>query len=87
MNLQAGSLAQNYPVAFTEPFLFDRAITGGIDLFKRRLDYVSQFTQNSAGGNLIFGFPLDRDFTRMFVNYSYEHTQVEDLNSFYQDPP
>ena len=85
VNLQAGTLAQNYQVAFTEPYLFDRAITGGIDVFKRKLDYVSQFTQDSVGFNLIFGFPL-KDFTRMFVNYSYEHTQVVNVNSLYQDP-
>jgi outer membrane protein insertion porin family len=28
--------AKLYQLAFTEPFLFDRAITGGFDLFKRR---------------------------------------------------
>jgi outer membrane protein assembly factor BamA len=85
VNLQAGSRAQNYQIAFTEPYLFDRAITGGIDVFKRRLEYISQFTQDSTGGNIIFGFPL-KDFTRMFLNYSYEHTKVVDLNPAYQDP-
>jgi outer membrane protein assembly factor BamA len=79
VNLQVGSRAQNYQVAFTEPYLFDRAITGGIDVFKRRLEYISQFTQESTGGNIIFGFPL-KDFTRMFLNYSLEHTKVTDVN-------
>ena len=36
VSLQGGSRAQNYQLAFTEPFLFDRNITGGIDVFKRR---------------------------------------------------
>jgi outer membrane protein insertion porin family len=85
VNLQAGSRAQNYMVAFTEPYLFDRPITGGVDLFKRRLEYVGQFTQDSVGGNIIFGFPL-KDFTRMFLNYSYEHTKVVDLNPAYLNP-
>ena len=30
LSLQAGSRAQNYTLAFTEPFLFDRNITGGV---------------------------------------------------------
>ena len=30
VSLQAGSLAQNYTVGFTEPFLFDRNMTGGV---------------------------------------------------------
>ena len=85
VNLQAGTLAQNYQVSFTEPYLFDRAITGGVSLFKRKLDYQSQFTQSSWGGDLIFGFPL-KDFTRLFLDYSYEHTDVVNVNTIYQDP-
>jgi outer membrane protein insertion porin family len=85
VSLQAGSRAQNYQVAFTEPYLFDRAITGGIDVYKRELRYLYQFTQSSVGGNLIFGFPV-RDFTRLFINYSYEQTRVKDLNPLYTDP-
>jgi outer membrane protein insertion porin family len=85
VNLQAGSRAQNYMVAFTEPYLFDRPITGGIDVFKRRLEYIGQFTQDSVGGNVMFGFSL-KDFTRMFLNYSYEHTKVVDLNPAYLNP-
>jgi outer membrane protein insertion porin family len=82
VNLQAGTLSQNFQVGFTEPYLFDRAITGGIDVFKRRLQYQSQFTQSSWGGNIIFGFPV-KDFTRFYINYSYEHTEVTDVNSIY----
>jgi outer membrane protein assembly complex protein YaeT len=85
VNLQAGSRAQNYMVAFTEPYLFDRPITGGVDVFKRRLEYIGQFTQDSVGGNIIFGFPLAEQ-TRMFLNYSYEHTKVVDLNPAYLNP-
>ena len=36
LSLQAGSRAQNYSLAFTEPFLFDRNITGGVNVFKTR---------------------------------------------------
>ncbi len=36
VSLQAGDRAQNYQLAFTEPFLFDRNITGGFDVYKRR---------------------------------------------------
>ena len=33
----AGKRAKNYQVAFTEPFLFDRPITAGVDVFRREL--------------------------------------------------
>jgi outer membrane protein insertion porin family len=80
LSLQQGSRAQNYQVAFTEPFLFDRQITAGIDVFKREVRYISQFTQESAGGNVIFGFGV-QDFARMFFQYAYERVKVTELNT------
>jgi outer membrane protein insertion porin family len=85
LSMQAGSRAENYQVAFTEPFLFDRNITGGIDVFKRSLQYINQFTQSSTGGNLLFGFPV-ADFSRLFLTYSYEGVTVSDLNEAFFDP-
>ena len=85
LSLQAGSRAEQYQLAFTEPFLFDRNITGGIDVFKRKLEYVNQFTQKSTGGNILFGFPV-ADFSRLFLTYSYEGTRVSDFNEAFFDP-
>jgi outer membrane protein insertion porin family len=82
---QAGSRARNYQLAFTEPYLFDRPITLGFDIYTREVRYISQFTQASTGGNVVFGFPL-ADFTRMFLSYSYERVQVKDLNELYLNP-
>jgi outer membrane protein insertion porin family len=85
VSMQAGSRAQNYQLAFTEPFLFDRNMTGGIDIYKRALQYIGYYTQKSTGGNVVFGFPV-ADFSRMFVNYSFEQTKVTDLNEAFTDP-
>jgi len=85
LGIQAGSRSQNYQLAFTEPFLFDRPFTGGFDVFKREVVYPLQFTQASAGTNVQFGFPV-ADFTRGFVAYSYEQVRVKDLNDVYKDP-
>jgi outer membrane protein insertion porin family len=85
LSMQAGSRAQNYQLAFTEPFLFDRNMTGGIDIYKRSLQYIGYYTQKSTGGNLLFGFPV-ADFSRMFVNYSFEQVKVTDLNEAFSDP-
>src|SRR5918997_934866 len=74
LSLQAGSRAENYQLAFSEPFLFDRNITGGIDIYKRKLQYINQFTQDSTGGNILMGFPV-ADFSRLFMTYSYEGTR------------
>ena len=85
VSLQMGSRSENYQVAFTEPFLFDRNITGGVDVYKRTLRYIDQFTQDATGGNVTTGFPL-AGFSRMFMTYSYEATTVSDLNPIYYAP-
>ncbi len=84
LGLQAGERSQNYQLAFTEPFLFDRPITGGFDIYKREVRYISQFTQGSTGGNLVFGFPV-ADFTRAYMGYSFERVTVKDINELYLD--
>jgi outer membrane protein insertion porin family len=79
VSMTAGDRSQNYQLGFTEPFLFDRNITGGFDIYKRSLQYIGYYTQKSTGGNLVFGFPV-ANFSRMFFNYSYETTKIGDLN-------
>jgi outer membrane protein insertion porin family len=86
VSLQGGQRAQNYTLSFTEPFLFDRNITGGANLFRRDVRYVSQFTQQSTGGTLTFGFPVGNGFTRAFTNYSYEQVRVTEINTAFTDP-
>jgi outer membrane protein insertion porin family len=86
VSLQGGQRAQNYTLAFTEPFLFDRNITGGVNLFRSTIRYISQFTQQSTGGTMTFGFPVGRGFTRAFLNYSYQRVRVTEINTAFQDP-
>ena len=84
MSAQQGDRAKNYQIAFTEPFLFDRPITAGVDVFIREIRYINQFTQASTGGNIVYGFQVS-PFSRMFVNYSLENVKVKDLNPLYKD--
>ena len=49
VNIQTGARAHNYQIAFTEPYLFDRPITGGVDVYNREIQYIGQFTQASPG--------------------------------------
>jgi len=84
LSAQQGNRAKNYQLAFTEPFLFDRPMTGGVDLFIREIRYIGLFTQASSGGNIVYGFQV-ADYARMFINYSYERVKVTDLNAAYQD--
>jgi outer membrane protein insertion porin family len=85
VSAQQGSRATNYQLAFTEPFLFDKPQTAGVDLFVRELEYIGLYTQASKGGNVVYGFQV-QDFGRMFVNYSYENVEIRDLNPLFNDP-
>jgi outer membrane protein insertion porin family len=85
LSMSAGSRAQNYSVAFSEPFLFDRNITGGANIFKADVRYIGQFTQKSSGAVVTMGFPIS-GFSRMFVNYSYERVRVTEIADVYQSP-
>jgi len=83
VSAQQGNRAKNYQVGFTEPFLFDRPITAGVDVFNQEIQYINQFTQASTGMNTVWGFPAG-PFSRWFVSYSYQRVQVKDVNPFYQ---
>jgi outer membrane protein insertion porin family len=80
LSLQSGSRANNYQIGFTEPFLFERNITGGANIFKSEVRYVGQYTQSSRGAVLTLGLPVGRGFTRFYTNYSYEQVHVTEIN-------
>jgi outer membrane protein insertion porin family len=82
VSAQQGNRAKNYQVGFTEPFLFDRPITAGIDVFNQEIQYIGQFTQASKGMNTVWGFPAG-PFSRIFVSYSYQAVKVKDLNPLF----
>jgi len=85
VSLQRGSQARQYQVSFSEPYLFDRAITVGADVYTRQYIFPFQFTQESTGTNLIVGLPL-ADYTRLFTGYSYERVKVYDIAPAYLLP-
>jgi outer membrane protein insertion porin family len=84
VSMQTGARVSDYQIAFTEPFLFDRPITGSVDVHKRDIEYLYQFTQGSTGGNVTLGLPL-KNFSRFFINYSYDRVYVRDLNQAFFD--
>jgi outer membrane protein insertion porin family len=81
----AGARVQNYQLAFSEPFLFDRPITAGVDLYKREIRYYYSYTQASTGGNIVTGFPVG-NFSRMFLAYRLEESRVKDLDENFLNP-
>jgi outer membrane protein insertion porin family len=83
VSAQQGNRAKNYQVGFTEPFLFDRPITAGVDVFNQEIQYIGAYTQASRGMNTVWGFPVG-PFSRIFMTYSYQGVRVKDLNPLYR---
>ena len=76
---QVGARAKNYQFSVTEPYLFDRPISGGITLFSRKYDYMYSYDQVfysevRAGVSVTGGMPLNliSPFARVFTSYAYE---------------
>jgi outer membrane protein insertion porin family len=85
LSAQTGRRTKNYQIGLTEPYLFDRNITAGFDVFKRKIIYdtflnVVGFTQEGTGLTLVAGFPVGR-FTRAFTNYSFEIVNISSLDA------
>lgn len=76
-----GSRSQQFDIRFTEPWLLDRPIEAGIDLYKWSTEYWD-YTRDSLGGGLRFRFPIgfDREHTRGSVRYTYDAAEVTDID-------
>lgn len=74
--VQTGARSRAYQLAFTEPFLFGRALTAGSSIYSRKLDYSVKhggvdYSEVRSGFNLTSGVPIQR-FTRFYATYGYE---------------
>lgn len=85
INAQKGYRARNYEFAVSEPFLFSRPITAGINIFSRQLNYINEFTQQTTGATATVGMPAGA-WNRLFLSYSYQRVKVSDVNPAYLDP-
>lgn len=85
VNLQKGYRARNYEFAVSEPFLFSRPITAGINIFSRTLNYINQFSQQTTGATATTGLPAGA-WNRVFLSYSYQQVKVFDVNTAYLEP-
>ena len=81
---QSGRRTKNYQLSITEPYFLDRPITAGIDLFSRKITYLSYanvtgYTQKSTGVSLTTGTTVGK-WSRAFLNYAYEIIELSNLD-------
>jgi outer membrane protein insertion porin family len=57
LSVAGGANVQNGTLSFTEPWLFDRPLSAGFDLFNNRRVFID-YTVNSLGGDIRIGHPI-----------------------------
>lgn len=78
LRLRGGQNIQQGTIGFTEPWLFDRPLAAGFDLFNTRRIY-PDYTINSLGGDIRLGHPLG-EYSRWNAVYRVSQDKVSDVN-------
>ena len=76
-----GSISHRFRASFTEPYLFDRPLSMGIDGFNWERQY-SEYTRKSWGGVFRLAHPLKWKYTRIFGMYRFENVQISGLSPY-----
>lgn len=74
------SKSQRYQLGFTEPWLFDKPISGGFDIFKITREY-PDFDKGSTGFDVRFGFPVYKRDTRGYLTYKLEEVEISNVGT------
>lgn len=81
-----GKRTRNYSFGFTEPYLFDRPISAGFNIFDRYLNYYDLYNRKGKGADLTVNARL-LGYLRGSLTYSYEYVDisVDESYSTYKD--
>jgi len=76
LTLQHGKRVKNYSFGMTKPYVFDRPMTLGFNIFDRKVVIPYLYNQFAKGINLIFGTRI-YEYWRFNLNYTYQKTILE----------
>ncbi|HJM82604.1 MAG TPA: outer membrane protein assembly factor BamA [Nitrospinota bacterium] len=74
VTLDTSSVRNDYSISFTEPAIFDRRMSAGLDIFNREYEY-DAFTSRKEGGSIRFGKGISEN-TWGKIGYKYETSTV-----------
>lgn len=79
---QVSGRTQNFNIGFTEPYLFDRPLSAGFDLFRTVQDNQKQsdFNEENTGFRLRMGYHLSEHLTQN-LNYTLSDERISDVSS------
>ena len=72
--------SSRYVLGITEPWLFDRPISAGFDLYNTEREY-PDFNLRKQGFDLRLGFPLTKRYTRAYITYKLEEVDITDVEA------
>ncbi len=70
--------SSRYSLGVTEPWLFDKPISAGFDIYNSEKTY-PDFKLRKNGFDIRTGFPITKRYTRGFVTYKLEDTHISDV--------
>lgn len=70
---------KTYNLGFTEPYLWDTKWTAGGDIFSTSNEASDSFSYKKEGFDIRVGHPI-AEYTRIFVVYKYEDTNIKAVN-------
>jgi len=82
----------SYELSFTEPYLFDRRLEGGFDVYRRNYsdgdNGVHPYDETNTGGKIRFGVPINDDTTLglFYEGYQQEISGVQSAYSSFVTP-
>jgi outer membrane protein insertion porin family len=76
-SVKLGSRTTEYDIQFTEPWLFDKNLSAGIDLYKSKEEF-DDYTKDGWGGGLRLKFPMEYidEYTYGSVKYGFDNSTL-----------
>jgi outer membrane protein insertion porin family len=79
LRIRAGAETQQGQISFTEPWLFDRPLAAGFDLFSTMRTF-DEYQYDTVGGNLRMSYPF-AEYWRWSVSYRLTDDRISDVVS------
>jgi outer membrane protein insertion porin family len=77
LNGVLGAKTAKYTLSFTEPWLFDKPLSAGFDIYNWNYSYPT-YDKASVGGNLRLGYPV-YDYTRGYLTYTLDRAEISNV--------
>jgi outer membrane protein insertion porin family len=79
LRIRAGAKSQQGTISFTEPWLFDRPLSAGFDLFSIKREY-DDYDYESLGGDIRLSHPF-QEYWRASFTYRLSQDTVDDIRT------